>query len=142
MAKGRCVGHAKRLRIRQMAGSRHCEAFKLTGGDFDILKQYGIKESEGEKQGAKAALVYIDAPLLHACTLVDVPGFQDDESDAELAMNSQSLADIVLYTSPAKGFLDQGDFVHLGEILRNLIPLEPNGESGTLFQLLPHRDPR
>ena len=122
----------------------HCEAFKLISGSFDILKQYGIKESDGEKQGAKAALVYIDAPLLHACTLVDVPGFQDDESDAELAMNSQSLADIVLYTSPAKGFLDQGDFVHLGEILRNLAPLNPTGSQArfaNFFLIATHADP-
>jgi len=82
-----------------------------------------LKESEGEKEGATAALVYLDAPLLNACTLIDVPGFQGDESDAELATSSASLADIVLYTSPAKVFIDQADSLHLSQLLRALSPI-------------------
>lgn len=123
---------------------RHCEEFKVVAGGFETLKRYGVKESEGEKQGAKAALVYIDAPLLRACTLIDVPGFQDDENDAELATNSASLADIVIYTSPAKGFIDQADFLHLSQLLRTLSPLNPQGEFirfANFFLVATHADP-
>jgi hypothetical protein len=69
------------------------------------------------------ALVYMDSPLLNACTLIDVPGYQDTESDANLAVSLASHADIVIYTSPAKGFIDQADFLHLSQLLRALSPI-------------------
>ena len=123
---------------------KHCEEFKVVAGGFETLKRYGVKESEGEKHGAKAALVYINAPLLRACTLIDVPGFQDDENDAELATSSASLADVVLYTSPAKGFIDQADFLHLSQLLRTLSPLNPKDDRtrfANFFLVATHADP-
>jgi transcriptional regulator with XRE-family HTH domain len=122
----------------------HCKKFRLAVGGFETLKRFGIKESDGEKEGAKAALVYMDAPLLNACTLIDVPGFQDDESDAELATSSASLADIVLYTSPAKGFIDQADFLHLSQLLRALSPIHAPDKGlrfANFFLVATHADP-
>jgi uncharacterized small protein (DUF1192 family) len=122
----------------------HCKEFRLVAGGFETLKRFGTKESEGEKEGAKAALVYMDAPLLNACTLIDVPGFQNDENDAELATSSVSLADIVLYTSPAKGFIDQADFLHLSQVLRALSPIHAPGlglRFSNFFLVATHADP-
>ena len=125
------------------ADRKHCEQFRIVAGGFETLKRYGVKESEGEKEGAKAALVYIDAPLLRACTLVDYPGFQDDENDAELATNSASLADVVIYTSPAKGFVDQANLLHLSQLLRTLSPLiQPaSPRFANFFLVATHADP-
>lgn len=122
----------------------HCVENRLIAGGYETLKRFGTKDSEGEEIGAKAALVYMDAPLLKACTLIDVPGFQDDADDSEMAIHSAALADILLYTSPAKGFLDAADFLHLGQLLRTLQPVESpkdNTAYSNFFLIATHADP-
>ncbi len=122
----------------------HCAQFRLIAGGYETLKRFGTKDSEGDEIGAKAALVYMGAPLLQACTLIDVPGFQDDAEDGEMATNSAALADILLYTSPANGFLDAADFLHLGQLLRGLPPIDsPRTEMryGNFFLIATHAAP-
>lgn len=122
----------------------YCAKSRLIAGGYESLRKFGIKDSEGEQLGAKTALVYMNSPLLHACTLIDVPGFQDDFEDAEMATNTAGMADILLYTSPAKGFLDAADFLHLGQLIRSLPPVNsPNGSSRlcNFFLIATHSDP-
>ena len=128
----------------QWNNSEHCEKHRLIAGDYESLRRFGTKDGEGQEIGAQAALVYMDAPMLQACTLIDVPGFQDDAEDAEIATSSAALADILLYTSPAKGFLDAADFLHLGQLLRFLRPITSADETkryGNFFLVATHADP-
>jgi transcriptional regulator with XRE-family HTH domain/polyhydroxyalkanoate synthesis regulator phasin len=122
----------------------HCEECRLIAGDYESLKRFGTKDGEGQEIGAQAALVYMNAPMLQACTLIDVPGFQDDVEDADMATSSVALADILLYTSPAKGFLDAADFLHLGQLLRFLPPIDSPDQTkryGNFFLIATHADP-
>jgi len=70
---------------------KHCLKHSVLAGGYDTLREFGTKDNEDDTVQATAALVYIDSPLLHACTLIDVPGFQDDADDAALATRSASL---------------------------------------------------
>ncbi len=126
----------------QWRDENHCRRHLVTSGGFDVLRQFGVKGGAGEKEGATAALVYMDSPVLLACALVDVPGFQDDAGDAQLAVTSASFADVLIYTSPAKGFLDQADFLYLSQLLRSLKPVHANGSPlANFFLLATHADP-
>ena len=78
-----------------------CKQHRVIAGSFDTLRRFGVKESDGEALGAKSALVYMDAPLLHACTLVDVPGYSDDYEEERMANVSATSADVLIYTAPA-----------------------------------------
>jgi len=123
-----------------------CPQHRLIAGSFDTLRKFGTKESEGEAIGAKSALVYMDAPLLHACTLVDVPGYSDDYEEERIADASAMSADVLIYTAPAKGFLDAPDFLHLGLLLRTLPAVHARSPKGVekfsnLFLVATHAEP-
>jgi transcriptional regulator with XRE-family HTH domain len=123
-----------------------CQQNRLIAGSFDTLRKFGTKESEGEAIGAKSALVYMDAPLLHACTLVDVPGYSDDYEEERMANASATSTDVLIYTAPAKGFLDAPDFLHLGLLLRALPAVHARSSKGVekfsnLFLVATHAEP-
>ena len=85
---------------------KYCQKYRLVSGSFDTLRQFGTKESKGDILRAKYALVYMESPLLRSCTLIDVPGYSDAEDEERSADAAARLADLLLYTAPAKGFLD------------------------------------
>jgi transcriptional regulator with XRE-family HTH domain len=123
-----------------------CEQHRLIAGSFDTLRRFGTKESDGEALGAKFALVYMDAPVLHACTLVDVPGYSDEYEEERNANASATSADVLIYTAPAKGFLDTADFLHLGLLLRSLPVVHARSQKGTekfsnFFMVATHAEP-
>lgn len=104
----------------------HCLKHKIIAGSFDTLKRYGTHNEENDPRTGQcyAAVVYINAPILLGCDIVDFPGYghsNDDHSKAEFA---QHLADIVIYASTANGFLDHNDLQFAGSLLRQLPPVE------------------
>lgn len=99
---------------------KSCQTHRLISGGFETLRRFGTKESDGESLGAKFALIYVDSPILRACTLIDVPGYSDQYEEERIANASAMAADILVYTAPANGFLDTSDFLHLGLLLRSL----------------------
>ena len=72
-------------------------------------------------------MVFLDAPLLRACNLIDLPGHQHDEKDARIAEAGVGHADILVYLSRAIGFVDGEDVAHLRAHLRRLPLLESDG---------------
>jgi transcriptional regulator with XRE-family HTH domain len=124
----------------------HCESEKVMAGSFDTLRKFGTKESQGEAIGAKSALVYMEAPILRSCTLIDSPGYDDDYEEEQMTNASSKLADILIYTSPAKGFLTTSDRLQLGGLLRSLsvvgAPSDiPAAQYRNLLLVATHADP-
>jgi hypothetical protein len=125
---------------------KFCQKHRLVAGTFDTLRKFGTKESKGDALGAKYALVYMDSPLLHACTLIDVPGYSDSNDEERSADSAAKLADLLIYTAPASGFLDAADFLHLGSLLRTLPTIHARSSRKTekyanLFLVATHADP-
>ncbi len=125
-----------------------CENYSIQAGDFSLLQKYGV-HGEHEDIAAHAAVVYIDAPLLKACNLIDLPGYSDrpDEisKDVEKANSATQLADVLLYASPAKGHINGQDMIRLASLLR-LLPTPENESNnfptlGNLFIVATHADP-
>ena len=101
-----------------------CAAHKVVSGSYDTLRKYGTRERT-EEGLATAAVVFFDAPILRSCTLVDLPGYEASEGDDEsLANQMAGMADILVYTSPAKTFLPAADLMRLSVLLRSLPILE------------------
>jgi transcriptional regulator with XRE-family HTH domain len=98
----------------------HCMAHRIVAGTYDTLKLYGIRRSTGETHGAIAALVYVDAPILLSCMIIDLPGYADTKVQAEIANSTLGLGDIIVYTSTASGFLDDQDVSHIAQLMRTM----------------------
>lgn len=98
----------------------HCKEFREASGGPDTLAEYATR------RGAKAdgieytAVVYLDAPVLRACNLVDTPGYGHDEQETRAAETALKHADVLLYLSSANGFIDQTDLVLLRARIRAL----------------------
>ena len=121
-------------------------------GSFYLLEKYGVHQyddSDDSNDGGHTAIVYVDAPLLRACNLIDLPGYSDKQDevskDVEKANSATKIANVLLYASPAKGHINGQDMVRL----RNLLRLLPTPENecndfptlGNFFIVATHADP-
>ena len=126
---------------------------RLVQGSYDVLRQHGVHHTadghETQSVDAHTALVYVDAPVLRACTVLDLPGFGDKpegvSEDVRRANAAVRLADVAVYCSGARGFMNSADLLHLGNLLR-LLP-QPDARDaafptlGNLLVLATHASP-
>lgn len=121
-----------------MAGDRaHCLEHKMFAGGYESLGQYGTHTGAGREQKAFAATVYVDSPLLLGADLVDLPGYAHSDEDRDRAEMAQKMVDVLIYASPATGFLNQNDLSYLGVLIRNLPVFEDSsGNAAPLRNML------
>lgn len=93
---------------------QHCTENRRLAGSWDTLKGETDNSDEG------SVLAFVDAPLLHSCVLVDLPGYNDTMTNAAVIDELGRRASILFYLCPATGFLDSKDFACLGHLLRAL----------------------
>lgn len=109
----------------------NAEDHKLFAGGYDTLKTYaqhaGRIEKEAEPavpiEGAVAAVVYMNSPILMAADFIDMPGYENDESDSKKAGLASSIFDSLIYTSTTNGFFDGQDMMYLRVLLDKLPPI-------------------
>ena len=137
--------------LKLLDNRKHCEKHRLYSGSFDILEKYGVHKYDNNKTeiAGHTAIVYLDSPLLKACNLIDLPGYSDqpDEisKDVDKANSATQIADILIYTSLAKGHINGQDMPRLTNLLR-LLPTPENEcqnfpTLGNLFIVATHADP-
>lgn len=105
----------------------HCEEFKALAGSYEALSQHGIHHLSNQNQenlNIDTAIVYIDAPILLAVDIIDLPGYGNDQDDSEKAEMIHAIADAAIYLSPFAGFMNQSDHMYFTSLLKN-IPLSP-----------------
>lgn len=111
------------------ADKEACGNHRIASGGIEILSRYGDKRSVPEIEskvmtGSKApgwALVYLKAPILQSCALVDLPGFESRGEQDEILSSLERGTDLLLYACAAIGFLDTPDFTYIGPYLRVLL---------------------
>lgn len=109
----------------------NAEENKLFAGGYDTLRVYAQHQERlaGDAQpavvidGAVAAVVYLSSPILEAADFIDLPGYENNESDRERAGLASSIFDSLIYTSTTNGFFDGQDMVYLRVLLDKLPPL-------------------
>ena len=99
---------------------QHCTENRILAGSWDTLKQHATLKGSKDNSEEGGVLAFVDAPLLHSCVLVDLPGYDDTMRNASVIDRLSRRAAILLYLSRAQGFLDGGDFARLGYLLRSL----------------------
>jgi len=98
------------------------DKWSLKSGGPEILERYTTHQGRGDqnKSPAGAVLMFVDAPLLNSCDLVDLPGFgnPDPVEDDKMATAINNIADGFIYLSFANAFIDNTDVIHLQSLLR------------------------
>ena len=117
----------------------YCTDNRILAGSWDTLEQYATLKNKNNNSEGGAVLAFVDAPLLHSCVLVDLPGYGDRITDKSLIGQLSSRGAILLYLCPVQGFLGGGDLTHLADLLRGLPRYEENYDDfpklGNLFTL-------
>ena len=112
-----------------------CERHRLLAGDFETLRRVGTHSLDRADRDANAtvftgrqpgvALIYVNAPMLLACDLIDTPGLGNSEDDDTAAGLVTSYADAVVYMSPITGFINADDIRAVSTLL-DLLPTQPD----------------
>lgn len=124
---------------------QYCIKHRRLAGSWDTLEEYATLHSAEDNGQKGTVLAFVDAPLLHSCVFVDLPGYDDTQTKATLIDRAGSQASVLLYICRAQGFLDSGDFTRLGHLLRKIPHYEAADENfpvlGNLFIVASHVHP-
>lgn len=91
---------------RQLHNEEYCRSWKIAAGGVEILRSFGTRQGENYDKQAGSAVIFLDAPILKTCDIVDLPGFgTETESDDEITFAAAQKADVVIYLSQANGFM-------------------------------------
>ncbi|WP_288926369.1 dynamin family protein, partial [uncultured Trichococcus sp.] len=121
----------KRVDIERLHDESYFDQCSIETGGINVLEKYGSREGEYYMStDATAAVVYIEAPLLKLCTLLDLPGYGtgNPEDDVQAAEGKNN-ADILVYMSLANGFMHGNDISYLKEVLDSLKPIDTKPNS-------------
>lgn len=106
----------------------HCNEYRIVAGDKDMLADYASHQGTSTARGgAVGAVMYVDSPLLLACDVLDSPGFDNTSSDDQHAIDAIEQVDIGVYCKPYIGFMDGGDILRSGRLLRQVPEIRIDG---------------
>ena len=108
----------------------YCRSWKIGAGGVEMLRSFGTRQGEHYDKEAGAAVVFLDAPVLKTCDIVDLPGFgTETEKDDEITFATVQKADVVIYLSQANGFMRIEDITYLKRNINELPVWEKKGEN-------------
>lgn len=116
--------------VNRLHDEEYCKAWRIAAGDVDILQTYGIRQDQGHAFEAGSAVVFVDAPILRDCDIIDIPGFgTETESDDWITLKVTQSADVIIYLSQANGFMRIEDITYLKENIQSLSTWERKGDN-------------
>jgi transcriptional regulator with XRE-family HTH domain len=116
-----------RFDIDMIDNQDYMNKWKLSVGNYELLKTYGTRENYIKSTNqSSAAVLFIDSDILNNCDLIDLPGYGtgDRVEDDYLTISIKKKADIIIYLSIANGFLRSEDIEYLKETITTLRPIE------------------
>ena len=120
---------------RQLYDEEYCRSWKIAAGGVEILRSFGTRQGENYDKAAGAAVVFLDAPILKTCDIVDLPGFgTETESDDQIMFAATQKSDIIIYLSQANGFMRIEDITYLKRNISEL-PVWEDKNTNTLSPL-------
>lgn len=113
---------------KRLYDEEYCKKWKIASGEVEVLRKFGTRQGGGLSANAGSAVVFIDAPILLNCDIVDLPGFgTETESDDEITLKATQKTDVLIYLSQANGFMRIEDIEYLKQNVRNLPVWEKKG---------------
>lgn len=129
------MGSERLWDVRRLNDEEYCKAWKIAGGEIELLRSYGIRQGDNYSKEAGAAVVFIDSPVLNTCDIIDLPGFgTETESDDNITFAAAQKAEAVIYLSQANGFMRIEDITYLKRNISEL-PIWEKKDSNTLRPL-------
>lgn len=131
---------------KRLQDEKYCQKWKIAGGDLSLLETYSTRQGGGLRTEAGSAVVFVDAPILLNCDIIDLPGYgTETASDDIITAKTAAQADVLIYLSLASGFLRIEDIEYLKNNVRTLPTLEKKGQNGlnplaNLFVVASHAD--
>lgn len=120
---------------RQLYDEQYCRSWKIAAGGVEILRSFGTRQGENYDKEAGAAVIFLDAPVLKTCDIVDLPGFgTETESDDNITFAATQKSDVIIYLSQANGFMKIEDITYLKRNI-NELPVWENKSSNALSPL-------
>lgn len=121
--------------ISKLNDEEYCKKWKIASGETNILKKFGVRQNGNVISNVGSAVVFIDAPILLNCDILDLPGYGTEiESDDKIAFESINKTDILIYLSQANSFMRVEDINYLKENIRCL-PIWENKKNNNLKPL-------
>lgn len=119
----------------QLYNEEYCRSWKIAAGGVEILRSFGTRQGENYDKEAGAAVIFLDAPVLKNCDIVDLPGFgTETESDDNITFAAAQKSDVIIYLSQANGFMRIEDITYLKRNISEL-PVWEDKSSNTLSPL-------
>lgn len=115
---------------RKLNDEEYCRKWKIGEGSIDVLRSYGIRDGENYSKNAGSAVVFLDAPILQNCDIIDLPGFGTGiEKDDDIALKGTKKADVIIYLSQANSFMQYEDMNYLRLNIKELPVWEKSSEN-------------
>jgi len=115
---------------RRLDDEEYCRSWKIGAGGVEILRSYGTRQGDNYEKNAGAAVVFLDAPILNTCDIVDLPGFgTETEADDNITFKATQRADVIIYLSQANGFMRIEDITYLKRNISELPVWEKKDEN-------------
>lgn len=115
---------------KKLDDEEYCKKWKIAAGEVDVLQKFGTRQGGGLTTNAGSAVVFIDAPILLNCDIVDLPGFgTETDSDDAITLKAAQRTDVLIYLSQANGFMRIEDIEYLKQNVKNLPIWERKGEN-------------
>lgn len=111
----------------------------VTPGNIQTYRNYCVADGRSWQKGrVRSAHVFIDAPLLRSCSLIDMPGTDSILQTGFGVALAELRFEVLVYTSPWSSFIEKGEEQFLFALMKRL-PLLP-GLHGldNLFLLMTH----
>lgn len=115
---------------RKLNDEEYCRSWKIAAGGVEVLRSYGTRQGENYEKAAGSAVVFIDAPILKTCDIIDLPGFGTETGkDDNITFSASKKADIIVYLSQANGFMRIEDITYLKRNINELPIWEKKDEN-------------
>lgn len=106
---------------KKLGNEEYCRKWKIGAGTIDIIRAYGTRQGEDYSKNAGSAVVFLDAPVLLNCDIIDLPGFgTETESDDIITFKVTRTADVIIYLSQAIAFMRIEDINYLKQNISEL----------------------
>lgn len=111
----------------------------VISGNIRTFKDYCTADGKRWKPGKiRSALVFIDAPILQSCNMIDMPGFDSELLEDFTDTTNDFSFEILIYASPYNGFLRSSEVVFLFNLIRQMRVLPDIKGLDTLYVLITH----
>lgn len=96
-------------------------------GSYDLLADEIVHDHfDTSENDAYSCVVFVDAPILTSCNILDAPGFANIDmgsgsgSDTAKALSILSMLDALIYMSPVTGCMDKTDIASLRTVFKSV----------------------